>query len=227
LGARGPRVRVGGVLATWPLPWAATEPLSAALAAATTAALPLSWLPPAELAVAPVASASSPTLFGEVATLRGWSTSRTRPLHAATTAATDRDRSLRQASDAASVLRMALAYEQPAYDRACHVLAAPLSLARAFPQLLSPSAYSTDGFVRGLHGGNEDDDDHRDGRVEACGALARLQTSTASVPYLEGVRAAWSAATARPSVGHTHDVDDVHEVAETLQSLVDAYDDSA
>jgi len=122
------------------------------------------------------------------------------------------------------VLRELLRAQQPTYYRSCHVLAEPQRLAPSFPNLLWPSC-DAQGQARRPPAERE-----LEYRVEACGSLARLQASTALLPYLRGVQQAFRAADrAQPwwtDVGAgVESRDGVRELDNTLQSLVDNYTD--
>ena len=142
----------------------------------------------------------------------------------------DLERALRQHSDATDVLREYLRFQSPAYYRSCHVVRTPLTLAQSFPNVLWPShdarGYATTASARAAASARSEF------RVEACGALVRLQTSTASMPYLEGVRSAFAAAVSRQpswtdSAAGAESSDAIRELANTLQSLVDNYQEEA
>ena len=137
----------------------------------------------------------------------------------------ERERMLRSHAEPSDVLREYLRQRQPAYYRSCAVVRAPITLPRSFPNLLWP-AYDRLGYTSAAADGGPEV------RIEACGALSRLQTTTASLPYLAGVAAGWAAAFKHQpawtdAAGGIESSDDVRELANTLQSLVDNYNEEA
>ena len=232
LAARGPGVRVGSLVHTWPMPWTAGAPLSATLLdlqAMQRSTLALSEVAPSALApLLPRANheVRPSTVFAELATLRGWDDGAA-PLHAPVApgpSPSELERALRRHTHASDVVHEWLRQQHPAYVRSCRVTKGPAVLARSFPTWLWP-AYDARGYLRAASAPNE-----AEVRVEACGTLARLQTTSASAQYLEGVRASFAAAAHREPAWRDmaagiESSDAVRETLHTLQTLVDNYTD--
>jgi len=132
------------------------------------------------------------------------------------------ERLLRQQLSATDVLRELLHAQRPTYYRSCHVLAEPQRLPPSFPNLLWPSC---DPHGQARRPPTERELEYR---IEACGSLAHLQASTASLPYLCGMQQAFRAADrAQPwwtdAAAGIESRDGVRELNNTLQSLVDNY----